>query len=147
MSMGDSKATKLEVKGRMVTNRTPSKVLNPYIKAQLLATLKRSDIVIHEKRVPGSDTFYIEDTNEKRLFSFDCAWDYGYYSIILGDVMVAETDWYESDDYTNKEQQDIFDILNAIQAKQKEQREIAQGWQHLTIQERKALQILETKQK
>ena len=149
MSMGDSAISKFEVKGRMITNRTPSKLLNPYIKAQLLATLKRGDIVIETKRAPGSDTYYIKDQTDKKLFSFDCAWDYGYYNITLGGsgMTVAEMDWFENDGHTNKEQQDIFDVLNAINAKQKELHEIQLGWQRLTPQERVALSVLDPKQK
>lgn len=146
--MGNSESKKIMVNGREVIDRTPAKKLNPYIKAQLLTTLKRDDIVIETKRAPGSDTFYIKDiTTDKRLFSFDCAWDYGYYSITIGGTTFAEMDWFENDGNTNKEQQDIFDVLKAIQKKQTEMHEIAQGFQRLTPQERVALQILDTKQK
>ena len=96
--MGNSESKKIMVNGREVIDRTPAKKLNPHVKAQLLTTLKRDDIVIETKRAPGSDTFYIKDiTTDKRLFSFDCAWDYGYYSITIGDTIFAEMDWLEND--------------------------------------------------
>ena len=141
MSMGASKTTKIQVNGRTVTNREPSKKLNPLVKASLITTLKRNDIVIEEKASAGSTTMYIKDKSGKVLFSYDNAWDYGYYNIVVNGTMVAEMDWFENDDHTNQAQQDIFDIFNEVTKRYKAQ-------QALTNADVMALKFLEeSKQK
>ena len=150
--MGQSKTKKIVVNGREVIDRTPAKKLNPYIKAQLLTTLKRDDIVI-EMEFPqeGYITYYIKDgTTGKRLFSFDSVWDPAYCSITIGGITVAVADQFTKNGYVTEAQQDVLDVLKAILAKQKELLDIPQiqqGFQRLTPQERVALQVLNTKQK
>ena len=145
--MNESKVEKIMVNGTQVNNRIPAKKLNPFIKAQLLTTLKRDDIVIETKHSPGSDDYYVKDNSNKVLFSFDNGWDYGFYSITLGGTVVAAMDWFENDNYTNADQQSIFDVLKAIQTKAHEQSVIEKAKRTLTPEEIAALAILEVKQK
>ena len=129
--------------GKLKMDRMPGKPLNPYIKARLLDTLKRNDINIEVSRRAGDDTYTIKDSKGTILFSFDNAWDCGYYNITVGNLIVAEMDWFENDNHTNKYQQDMFDVLNAITKQQKEMRLIKEGKQTLTPEEIHALKILE----
>ena len=83
------------------------------------------------------------------LFSYDNAWDYGYYKITVANsqpnaqpVVVAEMDWFENDQYTNPQQQDIFDIFKALQSKSAELRKIEEGRKNLTEAELQALKSL-----
>ena len=113
-------------KGNTYINRVPKKKLNPFVKAKLLATLKRDDIIIDPKLRAGSNTWVVKDSKGKLLFSYENGWDYGYYYIeaqnpnTKENVKVAEMDWYENDGHTNAEQQDIFDIFNKVVSRQKE---------------------------
>jgi len=143
MSMGNSKTKKIIVDGKSKMDRTPAKPLNLFVKAKLLDTLRRNDISIKIFRRAGDDTYTVTDAKGDELFSFDNAWDCGYYNISVGNIIVAEMDWFESDNYTNKYQQDMFDVLKAIQDKQNELRLIKESKQALTAEEIRALKALE----
>ena len=143
MSMGQSKTERFKDQyGNTLVNRTPVKVLNPFVKANLLLTLKRDDVFATWFRSPGSDMYYVKDASGKQLFTFDNAWDYGYYIIQAGDKVLAEMDWFEDDGHTNKEQQDIFDVLKAVMDKFEETERIEEGRRNLTQDEAQALQSM-----
>jgi hypothetical protein len=146
MSMGQAKATSL---GNGKTNRIPQKPLNKFVKAQLLATLKRDDIKITFKAEPGVTTTTVSDSMGNPLFVYENAWDYGYYNIQVPDsktkgdtIMIAEMDWYESDDNTNTQQQDIFDISKALETRRHELETIEEDRKNLTPEEIQALKVL-----
>ena len=145
--MGESKAQKRTINGRTVTDRTPAKKLNPFVKSKLLATLKRDDITIEKNQDWGSDTYIVKDSKATVLFSYHNVWDYGYYYITVGNIVIAETDWFENDGHTNAEQQSIFDIFNAITEKYRELQLIKDAAKVLTPDEIKALELLNMKQK
>lgn len=150
MSMGDAKIQKItDVNGNERTSRIPQKALNPFIKSKLLTLLKRDDITIETVNEPGSTELIVRDEGGKMLFSYDNAWDYGYYKIAVANsqpnaqpVVVAEMDWFENDQYTNPQQQDIFDIFKALQSKSAELRKIEEGRKNLTEAELQALKSL-----
>lgn len=146
MSMGQAKATSL---GNGKTNRIPQKPLNKFVKAQLLATLKRDDIKITFKAEPGVTTTTVSDSKGNPLFIYENAWDYGYYNIQVPDstakgktIMIAEMDWYESDDNTNTQQQDIFNIADALHARRLELEAIEKDRENLTPEDIQALKVL-----
>lgn len=144
MSMGQSKSERFKDQHGIVrVNRTPVKPLNLFVKASLLLTLNRDDIFVRENRRPGSDEYTAVDANGEEKFRFDNAWDYGYYVIYSGTgAILAEMDWYENDGNTNKQQQDIFDVLNKMIAKAGETQRIEEGRRNLTQEEFDALQSM-----
>jgi len=150
MTMGRAKIEQvLDSKGMMRQSRIPQKPLNLYIKGALLAILERNDIKIKSTNHAGSSVFTVTDSKGKYLFSYDNAWDYGYYRIFMANskaegepILVAEMDWYENDGYTNKQQQDIFDVFEAIKVKAAKLDEIEAARQSLTAEEVLALQAM-----
>ena len=143
MSMGDSGYERfVDSRGGVHVNRVPARVLNAFVKASLLVTLKRDDVFVEEHRRPGSDEYIVKDATGKTLFMFDNAWDYGYYSISANGKKLAEMDWYENDNNTNPQQQDIFDVLQAVIDKSNETRRIEQARNDLTPDEIQALQSM-----
>lgn len=157
MSLGDAKIEKVkDSNGQQRNSRIPQKPLNKYIKAALLTLLKRDDIKIKDDVQAGSNVATITDLKGKYLFSYDNAWDYGWYRIFMANpkegakpILVAEMDWYENDGYTNPQQQDVFDIFNAINRKRVELREkqdemlaIEKSRKDLTPEEIQALKAL-----
>ena len=146
MSMGQAEANDL---GNGRTNRIPQKPLNKFVKAQLFATLKRDDIKITFNAEPGVTTTTVSDSKGNPLFIYENAWDYGYYNIQVPDpknkgqtIMIAEMDWYESDDNTNPQQQDIFNIADALHARRLELEAIEKDRENLTPEEIQALKVL-----
>lgn len=146
MSMGDAKVETLSNNKR---SRIPQKPLNKFIKAQLLATLKRDDITIETKPDWGRHDTLVKDTKGKTLFGYHCAGDYGYYNIWVPapkagaeNIVVAEMDWFENDNYTNPQQQDIFDVFDATDAKSRELEAIKKDRESLTPEEIQALKTL-----
>ncbi|MFQ6739683.1 MAG: hypothetical protein ACLRFJ_03390 [Alphaproteobacteria bacterium] len=150
MNMGNAKKeTVVDANGNKRTSRIPQKPLNQFVKAALLTLLKRDDISIKNDISAGSNTITVLDSNGKYLFSYDNAWDYGYYCIFVANpkegakpLLVAEMDWYESDSYTNPQQQDIFDVFKALNKKRDELQSIEKARQDLTPEEVQALQAL-----
>lgn len=150
MSMGNAKKeTVVGADGKKRTSRIPQKPLNQFIKAALLTLLKRDDISIKDDVRAGSNTITVLDSKGKYLFSYDNAWDYGYYRIFMANpkegaepLLVAEMDWYENDLYTNPQQQDIFDVFKALNKKRDELQSIEKARNALTPEEVKALQAL-----
>lgn len=120
MSMGQAKVTRLE-DGRV--NRIPQKPLNGFVKAKILAYLKRDDINIKSvARSMGANAWEVTDAAGKYVMSYENAWDYGYYYIEMANpkvegqrIVVAEMDWYESDNNTNPQQYEIFDMGNEME--------------------------------
>lgn len=114
-------------KGNTYIDRVPEKKLNPFVKAKLLATLKRDDITIDSDNYAGSNVWTVSDKKGK-IFWYDNGWDYGTYRIFTPNptkkdskpICIAEMDWYENDGHTNPDQQNIFDIFNTIVRRQKE---------------------------
>ena len=149
MAMGQSEAKKITVNGREVTDRTPAKKLNPFVKAKLLAILERKDIFITQDVRAGDNTYTVHNKDAKGPVFFVVlnAWDYGYYSISINNTIVAEMDWYENDGNTNKDQKDIFDVLEATHKKLQGQSYISEAEKQLTKQEMAALEYLKTIQK
>ncbi|MBR1380584.1 MAG: hypothetical protein IJ560_03265 [Alphaproteobacteria bacterium] len=149
MGMGDAKQeTVVDINGKHIS-RIPQKPLNRYIKATLLTLLKRDDIKIKVNSEPGSSTVTVTDSNDKFLFAYDNAWDYGYYRIFMANpkegaepILVAEMDWYERDGYTNYQQQDIFDVSDALGAKLRQLEFIESARNNLTPEEIQAIQAL-----
>jgi len=150
MSMGNAKQEIVtDANGKKRTSRIPQKPLNPYIKSALLTLLERKDISIKYDMRPASTVISVLDSKGKLLFSYDNAWDYGYYCIFMANpkegekpLLVAEMDWYESDFYTNPQQQDIFDVFNALNKKHEELQSIEKARKDLTPEEVQALQAL-----
>jgi hypothetical protein len=119
MSMGDSKAQEVNIDGRVCIKRTPAKKLSASTKAKILRILQRNDINVGVKQLmTRSETYYVKDAAGNKLLVVGDAYRRGYYNIILDGVVVAEMDWFESDGMTTKEQQDIFDVLKAVQKKE-----------------------------
>ncbi|MCQ2571531.1 MAG: hypothetical protein MJ165_00830 [Alphaproteobacteria bacterium] len=125
MSMGQAKVTEL-ADGRI--DSVPQKPLNGFVKAQILAYLKRDDInielVTHDM---GANAWVVTDMDGEYVMSFENAWDYGYYYIEMANpakkgqrIVVAEMDWYEADNNTNPQQQEIFDIFNEMRKRAEE---------------------------
>ncbi len=144
-------------RGHTYVDRVPTKKLNPFVKAQLLATLKRDDITIEEKPDWGATHWSVKDSNVALLFTYENAWDYGYYYIEVpsqktkNNIKVAEMNWYEADNHTNPDQKDIFDIGNALAERKKElekaktanqSKKLEEARQNLTAEEVLALQTL-----
>ncbi|MFQ6778048.1 MAG: hypothetical protein ACLRFI_01985 [Alphaproteobacteria bacterium] len=110
------------------SSRIPWKPLNKSTKTILQNILKRNDIKISTKLEAGIETKIITDMKNNFLFSYEDAWGFALYSIYLNNsqkgakpVLVAEMDWWEHDNIQpNSQQQDIFDIGNAITKKQNE---------------------------
>ncbi|MFQ6778360.1 MAG: hypothetical protein ACLRFI_03670 [Alphaproteobacteria bacterium] len=130
-------------------NRIPKKPLNKFIKSALLTLLKRDDIKIIDHVSAGSNTITVTDSQGKYLFSYENGWDFGYYYISMANpennekpIKVAEMDWYENDGNTNPQQQDIFDIFNALNNKRTELQAIEQARKNLTKDEIQALKAL-----
>lgn len=150
MSMGKAKKeTVVGADGNKRTSRIPQKPLNQFIKAALLTLLKRDDISIKDDIRAGSNTITVRDSNGKYLFSYDNAWDYGYYRIFMANpkegaepLLVAEMDWYENDLYTNPQQQDVFDVFKALNKKRDELQSIEKARNALTPEEVQALKAL-----
>lgn len=150
MSMGGAKIEKvMDSDGVQRNSRIPQKPLNKYIKATLLTLLKRDDIKINDDIRAGSNTATVTDSKGKYLFSYDNAWDYGYYRIFMANpkegaepILVAEMDWYENDLYTNSQQQDVFDVFHALNEKRDELQAIEKARNDLTPEEVQALQAL-----
>ena len=147
MSMGNAKkGTVVDADGNKRTSRIPQKPLNQFIKAALLTLLKRDDISIKDDIRAGSNTITVLDSNGKYLFSCDNAWDYGYYRIFMANpkegaepLLVAEMDWYENDGNTNQQQQDIFDIADALRKKMDDTMRVENGIKTLTAAEQDVL--------
>lgn len=150
MSMGKAKKeTVVDAAGNKRTSRIPQKPLNQFIKAALLTLLKRDDISIKDDIRAGSNTITVRDSKGKYLFSYDNAWDYGYYRIFMANpkegaepLLVAEMDWYENDLYTNPQQQDVFDVFKALNKKRDELQSIEKARNALTPEEVQALKAL-----
>lgn len=125
MSMGQAKVTKL-ADGR--TNRIPQKPLNGFVKAKILSYLKRDDINIKPvTRSMGANAWEVTDMAGEYVMSYENAWDYGYYYIEMANpaqkgqrIVVAEMDWYEADNNTNPQQQEIFNISNEMEKRAEE---------------------------
>ena len=139
----------VDAAGRTHINRIPQKPLNKYIKATLLTWLRRDDISIKNEIYASGNTLTVFDSNGKYLFSYDNAWDYGYYCIHMASskeveepLLVAEMDWYENDLNTNSLQQDVFDVFDALDKKWKELQAIEEDRKSLTQDEIDALNAL-----
>lgn len=139
----------IDVNGVRHTDRTPAKRLNKYTKSALLTILKRDDIKIIDKYYAGSNTITVTDSQGKFLFMYDNGWDYGYYQISMANpkdpehpLVVAEMDHYENDNNTNSEQQDVFDVFNALTKKRAELEAIEEDRKALSPEEWHALQAL-----
>lgn len=135
--------------GSTYITREVKKKLNPFVKAKLLATLKRDDIDVQIDTRAASNDWKVIDSKGKKLFWYENAWDYGYYRIFAANpdmakepICVAEMDWFENDGHTSPDQQDIFDIFDALKAKKAQLEEIEKGRQNLTYEEVMALQAL-----
>ena len=102
----------------------------------------RPDVSIQLRRQPGVDSYYVTDNKGKVLFVYINGWDYGHYMILLNEKVVAETDWYENDNHTNNEQQEIFDIFNAITTRGYDEEVMKAAEKALTAEEIEALKIL-----
>lgn len=141
MSMGQSRIEQIkDSRGNVRTNRIPAKPLNPFMKASIIMMLEtRPDIFVTEKFHPGATTYVVKDGSGKELFEYENAWDYGYYVIRAGDKVIAEMDWYENDGNTNQQQQDIFDIANALRKKMDDTRRVENGIKTLTAAEQDVL--------
>lgn len=141
MSMGQSRKEQIkDSRGNVRTNRIPAKPLNPFMKASIIMMLEtRPDIFVTEKVNPGSILYVVKDGTGKVLFEYDNAWDYGYYVIRSGDKVIAEMDWYENDGNTNQQQQDIFDIADALRKKMDDTMRVENGIKTLTAAEQDVL--------
>ena len=137
MTMGKAKITRLN---EHEVNREPQQPLNAFIKGNLLMLLKRDDVFVALKRSPGSDLYIVKDFEGTELFRADNAWDYGYYVISAKDVVLAEMDWYENDNHTNRAQQDIFDVLHAVGNKYQETRGIEEARKNMSPAEARLVQ-------
>lgn len=150
MTGGDAKVeTIVDANGTKRISRIPQKPLNKLIKAALLTLLKRDDISIKDDIRASGNTFTVLDQNGKYLFSYHDAWDYGYYTISMANpnegaepLLVAEMDWRENDLYTNPQQQDVFDVFEALKKRRDELRSIEKAREDLTPEEVQALQAL-----
>lgn len=149
MTAGKAKIEKVvDSDGVQRNSRIPQKPLNQFIKGALLAVLKRNDIKIKDNVRAGSNVLTVEDLDGNYLFSYDNAWDYGYYRIFMVNpkqaepILVAEMDWYENDLYTNSQQRDIFDIFDALNDKKVELDELENARKKLTPEEQQALKAL-----
>ena len=125
MSMGQAKVIEL-ADGRK--NRIPQKPLNGFVKAKILAYLKRDDIDIKPvTRSMGATAWEVKDGAGKYVMSYENAWDYGYYYIEMANpkvegqrIVVAEMDWYENDNNTNPQQREIFNISHEMEKRAEE---------------------------
>ena len=150
MSMGTAKSEQIKDSlGNVRYNRIPQKPLNPYVKSALLAALKQEGIDIKCEASAGTNVYEVYDANGKLLFVYQSAWDYGYYVLSIPDpknpgkrIVVGEMDWYENDLNTNKEQQDIFDVSEALYKKYQELETIKKARTALSAEELQALQAL-----
>lgn len=96
------------------------KYLHPMIAAQIKSILKRNDIRIESFNSQSSSEYKVFDKSGKELVGFDNGWDYGQYAVSVMGRLVANIKWRENDGDPTPEQQAVFDIFDAIKAKQKE---------------------------
>lgn len=96
------------------------KYLHPMIAAQIKSILKRNDIRIESFNSSSSGEYKVFDKSGKELVGFDNGWDYGQYAVSVMGRSVAYIKWRENEGDPTPEQQAVFDIFDAIKAKQKE---------------------------
>ena len=123
MAIGKSRATsRVNGNGEKYIYRTPAKKLKLSDKEKLTAILKRNDIDIEIQKRNGAEEYIVKDSTQKQLFSCLNSWGSGYFAVNMDGKLLAETDWFEADNNTNDDQQDIFDIIDNTYKKHKNMR-------------------------
>lgn len=116
------------------------KYLNPMIAAQIKSILKRNDIRIESFNSSSSGEYKVFDKSGKELVGFDNGWDYGLYAVSVMGRSVAYIKWRENEGDPTPEQQAVFDIFDAIKAKQKE----LDAAKSMSKEDMQTMQILES---
>lgn len=116
------------------------KYLHPMIAAQIKSILKRNDIRIESFNSSSSSEYKVFDKSGKELVGFDNGWDYGQYVVSVMGRSVANIQWRENDGDPTPEQQAVFDIFDAIKAKQKE----LDAAKSMSKEDMQTMQILES---
>lgn len=115
-----------------------TKYLNPMIAGQLKLILKRKDVHIEVKRIPGVNIYTVVDPMDKILIQCDNAWDSGDYSIDAMGQNVANINYRENDGKPTQEQNAVLEFINAV-GKQYEEQEKSKKLMNVMSEEDKAL--------
>ena len=143
MSMGQAKVIRewKDAFGNRKVERAPIVPLNLAIKQAIIQMVKRPDSLV-DFRIGSGDNESIVKCANGTVIKYTNAWDYGWYCLSVNGEIVGEIDCYEGDNYTSKQQQDIFDVANVIREQRSKQEDLEAARKQLSEKEQKILSAL-----